>query len=410
MTLKENIREGINSIKANRLRTILTSAIIAIGITSLVGVLTAIDGIQSSINESFSNLGANTFSIRSWRNNRGSQDGLKQENHPPLRWDEVSLFVRKFGGQATPSVNAWLTFTAEVKYGSEITNPNVRVRAGDENFLAVEGIEIDLGRNFSTTEASGGINVALIGSKIRELLYRENENPVNSRISFLGTKFRVIGVLEEQGSIGGDSGSDRSIIIPIETARRLNSNDLDYRINMLVSNALDIELAMGEATGLMRQIRKDPIQAESSFEVRRSRSLAERLEEMSGYLRIGGFSIGLVTLAGASIALMNIMLVSVTERTREIGVRKALGATPKKIRQQFLIEALVICQLGGLAGIFLGLVIGNVVTSLTGGSFIIPWLWILLSILLGMVVGLISGYIPAYKASRLDPIESLRFE
>jgi putative ABC transport system permease protein len=165
------------------------------------------------------------------------------------------------------------------------------------------------------------------------------------------------------------------------------------------------------ANGLMRAIRRDPVKQEASFEIVTNRSLAERLGDITGYLKVGGFTIGFITLLGASIGLMNIMLVSVTERTREIGVRKALGATPLKIRQQFLIEAIVICQMGGVGGIILGILIGNLTSGLiSGGGFVIPWVWILFGVGVGMFIGILSGYLPAYKASKLDPIESLRFE
>ena len=135
------------------------------------------------------------------------------------------------------------------------------------------------------------------------------------------------------------------------------------------------------------------------------------MDEISGYLKVGGFTIGFITLLGASIGLMNIMLVSVTERTREIGIRKAMGATPLKIRQQFLIEALVICQMGGFGGIILGITIGNVIAQVMGANtFIVPWIWVGFGVMIGMIVGLLSGYLPAHKASKMDPIESLRFE
>ncbi len=410
MNFTENIREGIRSIQSNRLRTILTASIVAIGITSLVGILTAIDGIQSSINDSFSNLGTHTFRIRSYRNNSGSRGGKEEKNVRPLEWQDVSTFKDRYTGDGVVSINSWVTFTAEVKYGSEVTNPNTRVKAGDENLLSVEGYNIDRGRDFSGIEIQNAANVALIGSEVSSQLFSNKVNPINKSITFLGAKFRVVGVMEEQGGLGGDSGPDRTIIIPMETGRKLSPFDLNYEIKVMTDAPMNQDYVVGETTGLMRKIRQDAAGSPDSFDVRVNKSLSERLDEMSGYLRIGGFSIGFITLLGASIALMNIMMVSVTERTREIGVRKALGATPLKIRRQFLIESIVICQLGGFGGIVLGLIIGNVITAIVGGSFIVPWLWILISILIGMVVGVISGYIPAYQASKLDPIESLRFE
>ncbi|MCK5278668.1 MAG: FtsX-like permease family protein, partial [Cyclobacteriaceae bacterium] len=172
-----------------------------------------------------------------------------------------------------------------------------------------------------------------------------------------------------------------------------------------------MEHATGEATSLMRQLRKDPIGEEESFEIRANKTLEEELDELSSKLRIGGFSIGFITLIGASIGLMNIMLVSVTERTREIGIRKAIGATPKKIRLQFLIEAILICIMGGIGGVIIGLSIGNVVANLIkAGNFVAPWEWVFMGFVVCLVVGLISGYYPAYKASKLDPIDALRYE
>lgn len=185
---------------------------------------------------------------------------------------------------------------------------------------------------------------------------------------------------------------------------------LTIDIDVLVDNSLSMDQAMGEAQGLMRIIRHDKISEPESFVVERSESLAEKLNDITGYLKMGGFGIAIITLLGASIGLMNIMMVSVTERTREIGIRKALGATPGRIRQQFLIEAIVVTQMGGIAGVVLGMILGNIVTSYMDGSFIIPWLWIFVSFLIGIIVGVGSGYYPAKKASRLDPIESLRFE
>ncbi|MDW3210258.1 MAG: ABC transporter permease [Reichenbachiella sp.] len=409
MNLIENIREAVKSILANKLRTVLTAAIIAIGITSLVGILTAIDGIQNSINDSFSNLGSNTFVIEDIREERGKKSGKAQKSYPALTFDEVSQFVSNYKVGEVTALYTTVTRNAEIKYGSEVTNPNFAVTGGDVNYLYVEGYDLDEGRSISAFEHQNGSNVVLIGHEVLTTLFKENENAINKSISFLGAKFKVVGVLEKQGSEGGRA--DRAVIVPLNVARRLAKNrTLNYRIGVSVKDPIKMEHLMGEATGLMKAIRRDTPGSEDSFAIQEKKSLAERLGEITGYLQIGGFTIGFITLLGASIGLMNIMLVSVTERTREIGVRKAMGATPKRIRQQFLIEAIVITQIGGFGGVVMGFVVGNIISHFLADTFVVPWLWMLFGFVVGVIVGLLSGYLPAHKASKLDPIVSLRFE
>ena len=411
MNLKENIKEGIKSIKANKLRTILTALLISIGITALVGILTAVDGIQNSINKSFSSLGANTFDIEDRRTDRGSSDGKKQKTYPKVTYGQLLQFKEKYEGPGTVSIYTVITAGAEVKYGTKVTNPNQIVRGGDENYLVVDGYDVDEGRPFSANESVNGNYVALVGSDVADELF-ENENPIGKKIGLLGSKFRVVGTIAEQGGASGTSSIDRTIIIPMQTARIIApERNFGYEIAVAVPDPTQMENSMAIARGLMRAIRQDRPGEEDSFRLEASKSLAERAGEITGVLQVGGFVISFLTLLGASIGLMNIMLVSVTERTREIGVRKALGATPLKIRQQFLIEAIVICQMGGIGGIILGLAIGNISSTLLfDADFVVPWLWMFVAVIIGIAVGLVSGYIPARKASRLDPIESLRFE
>jgi putative ABC transport system permease protein len=305
----------------------------------------------------------------------------------------------------------FVTGNAEAKFKSLKTNPNVRVVGGNQNYLIINGYQLESGRSFSNIEVENAANVAIIGQEIKTTLF-EKTDPINQYVSVMGNRYKIIGVLNKIGSIMGGGGADRMIMIPVSTASRIaTGNELNYDLKVAVNNPGDFDMAMGEATVLMRTIRRDQLGRPNSFEITMSESISSRLDDITGYLQVGGFVIGFITLLGAAIGLMNIMMVSVTERTREIGIRKALGATPKRIRQQFLIEAIVICQLGGLVGVLLGIGIGNGISMMiSAGSFIIPWLWIMVGLIICVVVGLISGYYPAYKASKLDPIESLRFE
>ncbi|GHN02953.1 ABC transporter permease [Cytophagales bacterium WSM2-2] len=411
MNLLENIKEGLRSVKANLLRSVLTALIVAIGITSLVGILTAIDGIEYSVNESLSSLGANSFDIYSKWNKGVARDGVKERVYSPIQLNQALKFIEQFEFPATVSLSARLTILAEVKHGSEKTNPNVNVTGSNEEYLPIKGLNLEEGRNFAAFEVQHGGRVAILGHELAKTLYGEGKSPLNTVVSFKGMQFKVIGRLKEKGSLS-ENNFDNMMIIPIIVANQLASGaGLNYRLNVGISDPNQMDFAMGEATGIMRKIRRDEVGNENSFEIEKSESLAQEMESITSGLRFGGFGVGFITLLGASIALMNIMLVSVTERTREVGVRKALGATPLRIRQQFVIEAIVVCVLGGLAGILLGILIGNLISrAIKIEVFVIPWFWMAVGMIVCIVVGLISGYYPAHKASKLDPIESLRFE
>ena len=407
--LNWNLLEAYSSIKSNKLRVLLTAAIISIGIASLVGILTSIDGIKKSVSDSFSELGSNAYYIRSLRNDRGKESGVVKKNYPPIRYREITEFLKKYDGVGSATVSTTVTQIAEVKYKSEVTNPNVFVEAGDHNFVDVTQLKIKEGRNFTKSENERGLFIAIIGSKIQSNLFKNNEEPLNKFISIRGNKFKIIGILEEKGSSFGGGGDNR-VIIPIETSRKLRPT-ARYEVTIKVDNLDLVDSDINYSQNLFKIYRGDRIGSENSFEIERNESLDSELDEISSYLKIGGFTIGFITLLGASIGLMNIMLVSVTERTREIGLRKSIGATPKIIRDQFLIESILICLIGGLGGVSLGIFFGNIVTIyIGGGNFIIPWVWISMGLLISTLVGILSGYIPAKKAASVDPIESLRFE
>ena len=410
MNLGQNISEGINSIKGNVLRTVLTGLIIAIGITSLVGMLTAVDGIKSEIDASLSNLGANSFDVNS-KFSRGNRNGRKAKAFEPIKFKEAMRFKKDFDYPSTTTVFTRASGSAEIKYEEKKTNPNISITGGDENYFVIKGVDIEEGRNFSSLEIQYGNYVCILGTEVVKSLFEENDDPLNKTVKFYGNSYRVIGVLEEKGGFGGDTEEDRNIIIPLLNAKRLDRRGtMRFNVTTMIDNPENIDYAMGEATGFMRKIRGDEIGQEDSFELERSDSVTEALDDITNGMRWAGFGIGAVTLLGAAIGLMNIMMVTVTERTREIGIRKALGATPQRILQQFLIEAIVICQMGGVVGAILGIVVGNVIAQFLGGAFVIPWVWITVGLVVCLIVGVVSGYIPAKRAARLDPIESLRFE
>ena len=412
MDITENIKEGLRSVQANLLRSVITAMIVTLGITALVGVLTAVDGINASIMKSLSSLGANTFDIRSKMHRGGSSQGISEKRYPLVTMAEAFRFIDHYSVPSTIGMSATVTSIAEVKYRSKKTSPNVFVRGVTEEFFSIKNLEFEQGRGFSALEVRGGPQLVVIGHKVYKALFNDRERIDNSVVSFLGGQFRVIGVLKEKGGFNDPSSNyDNLVFVSIVKGNQMSGGrGLQYQLTVGISDPTQMEMAMGEATGLLRRIRGDDPGQPDSFELQRSETLAE-LDSLTGKAQMVGFVIGIVTLLGASIALMNIMLVSVTERTREIGVRKALGATPKRIKQQFVMEAIVVCMLGGVLGVILGILLGNFAASMLGNdSFVIPWMWILIGFIVCLVVGLLSGYYPAHKASKLDPIESLRFE
>jgi len=408
--LSENIIIAWRSIRGQLLRTVLTILIIAFGIMSLVGMLTAIDVLKQNISENFAFLGANTFTIR----NRGmtiqfGKGGQKPKRHPQIQYEEAVRFKQEFNFPAVVSISANATAAGVLKYGSKKTHPNIPVIGGDEDYVETGGFEIDKGRNFTMEELSAGRSVVIIGSEIRSNFFGDNSG-LEEGIWIGSKRYTVIGTLKEKGS-GMGMGSDRTVIIPINNLRaNYESDRTSFVVTVKCPSPEVMESAVGEATGLFRIIRQDRPGREESFEIEKSDSLIKELLGMTTYISIGSIVIAIITLVGALIGLLNIMLVSVTERTREIGVRKAIGATRQSIAIQFLIEAIFICQLGGALGTVLGILVGNMLTLILGGSFIIPWNWIIVAVAVCFIVGVISGFYPAMKASKLDPVESLRYE
>jgi len=408
---RENFRISLESIKSNLLRSVLTILIIATGIMALVGILTAITALENSISSEFLRMGANTFSIES-RGMRVHIGGkrYRSKNHSHITYREAKRFKDEFNFPAATSISVYGTGIATVKYESKKTDPNVAIRGVDENFLQTGGFEIEKGRNFTEQEIHNSRSLVIIGSEIVSKLFGKQIDPVNEIITIGGARYRVIGVLKSKGSSMGFS-DDRACMLPVTNVRQYFSRpNMSFKVSVMPYDPKLLEIGIGEAEGLFRIIRHLAIIDESDFNITKSDNLAQMLIENLKYIAVAATIIAIITLIGAAIGLMNIMLVSVAERTREIGTRKAIGATSGLIKQQFLFEAILIGQFGGLLGIILGIIIGNLIAAAIDTPFIIPWLWIFGGIVLCAIVSLASGIVPATKASKLDPIVALRYE
>jgi putative ABC transport system permease protein len=412
MNVTENIKIALQSVKSNLLRAILTILIIAFGIMALVGILTAIDAAIFSLQDNFIRMGANSFEIMPSREGAsGNRNGRRAKRGETITFNQAMDFKEKYNFPALVSINVFGTSLATAKYDDEKTNPNVRFRGVDENYMSVKGFEIEYGRNFSATEVETGSHKVVIGLDLVNTLFNKKpQEALNKTIAVGNIKYKVIGVLKSKGSTL-NSSEDRIIFAPLLNVKRYyGTQNRNYNISVAAFKPEDLEASEAVAIGTFRKIRKLKASQENDFDIFKSDSFISILKENTVKFRAAAVAIGLITLLGAAIGLMNIMLVSVTERTNEIGVRKAVGATRNNVLIQFLTEAIVICQIGGLFGILFGILIGLGVAKLMGGSFFIPWAWITLGFSVCMVVGLISGLYPAMKASRLDPIDALRHE
>jgi len=410
----ENIKLALRSLKSNFLRTALTLMIIAVGIACLVGILTAIDGILFSMNDSFNRLGSNSYRVRPLRENiRANAGGRRTKRADPIIFDQAMAFKENYKyGSATVSIEAWCNSNAEVSFLDKKTNPTVVIRGIDENYFDVSSYNLAAGRNFTAAEVRSSSSKCILGMDMVEQLFNgKPEYAINKVISINSGRYKVIGVLESKGgSFGQDE--DRRIFITITKAKQIyGSPKKNYNVIVGTKLATELDGAISAAYIPLRKIRRLKAADKNDFEIRKSDSILKTLKELTRNLRFGTIAIALMTLLGASIGLMNIMLVSVTERTKEIGVSKAIGAKRRHILLQFLTEAIVITMIGGLIGAILGIALGNIVTVFFFEfDFILPWPWIILSFVVCIFVGVISGLYPALKASRLDPIESLRYQ
>jgi len=407
----ENVRVALGAVRSQALRSILTVVIIMFGIMALVGILTAIEAVKSKITSEFSRLGTNSFTISQKNTDfRANSDGTKAKVFPPISFEEATEFKNEFGNNGKVGISGLGSFNAVATYGSKKSNPNIRVLGVDENYLEVSGYSLAEGRNFSASESVDGLPVAILGKDVATKIFEEYDNPVDKVISIGSFKYTVVGMLQSKGNSMGFTG-DNQILIPVSNVKKnFADSNTSYSLNVMIDKPNLLEIRTSEAMGLMRLVRGDSPLSEESFRITKSDAMAETMLEGIALVTIIATLIGVITLITAGIGLMNIMLVSVTERTREIGVRKALGASQRTIRTQFLLEAVVIGQIGGILGILFGTIFGNLAAFLIDAGITLPWGWMITGAILCFIVSVVSGYYPASKAARLDPIEALRHE
>ena len=426
MTFKDTIKLSWRNISSNRLRTGITVAIIALGICALIWFLTSLKAASNSLTNSFSTMGANAFSVRYKDRNirfggggqrdveKTSKSALKEKKSNTgkiITYEQAKEFKERYPFPALVGLAIRGAGSIVVNNEKKKTNPDINVTGGDENYLELNGYKIAYGRNFTPADIESGRNVCVIGSGVAEKLYPENSSKaVDKVITVDHNPYRVLAVLEDKGS-SAFFNTGKVVITSYNNIRRLYATQTSsFVIAVMVSDINLIDVAVGEAKGAFRPIRKLDVKEEDNFYIDKSDSIAASLINNLGFLEKGIIGVALITLLASSIGLMNIMLVAVNERTKEIGLIKALGGTKKDIRNQFLWESILISLLGAVVGIIVGILLGNLIAMFLKSGLVLLWGWIIGGIVVCSLVGLAAGLYPAVKASKLNPIDALRYE
>jgi putative ABC transport system permease protein len=428
MTLQDSFILAWRTVKSNKLRTGITVAINAFGIMALIGIITAISAMNQSLKENFSFMGANAFSIRYKEMNarmmggggRNKQEFSKQKVgqkekksnlDKPIKLEESVYFKDNYGfNRAQVSVYRRGNGNNELRYKNYKTNPQVSMWGGDENYLGVNGYQLDLGRNLNNVDLQSGRNVCLIGSNVATKLFPNNPEKSIDKVILVGGKpYRVIGLLKSKGS-SAMMRQDDVIVTSLKNIRQYQNISSSYQIGVMVNNVAELDPAIGESMEQMRKARRLIPSESDNFIIDKSDKFADIFIGLLAGISGAAGAIGLITLIGAAIGLMNIMLVAVNERTREVGLIKALGGKRRDVRRQFLFESILISILGAIFGIILGVLVGNIFSIVLKTGFIVPWLWVGIGIAICTLVGLVAGIYPAMKAAALNPIDALRYE
>ena len=427
MTLQDSFILAWRTVKSNKLRTGITVAIIAFGIMALIGIITAISAMNQSLKENFSFMGANAFIVRykemkagmtiGGPNNRESfgktKKGLKEKKSnldKPIKIEEANYFKEHFDfNKALVSISRRMGGNNELHYKNRKTNPQISLMGADENYLAVSGYTLTQGRNFNNVDIATGRSVCIIGSNVAAKLFPgKPEKCIDKVILLQGKPYRVIGLLKAKGS-SAMLRQDDVVISSLKNVRQYQGS-VSYSLGVMVNNVADLEPAIDATTDQMRKARRLIPSESDNFVIDKSDKFASLFISFLAGISGAAGAIGMITLIGAAIGLMNIMLVAVSERTREVGLVKAIGGKKKDVRRQFLFESILISVLGAIFGIILGVLVGNVFSLVLNTGFVVPWLWVIIGIVICSIVGLVAGIYPAMKASALNPIDALRYE
>lgn len=401
---------GLVSLTSNKLRSSLTILGIAIGVFSVVGVMTALSAMRSSIDEGLEVFAGGVFQVSRMPAVRINDGWWNYRDRPRIDYRQARRFKLMMESESDAIVCMYLADGGEIaRYKERKTERNTRVIGTNENYLECFPMDVELGRNLTSEDVEFNRTVTVIGSEIRETLFPD-EDPLGKQITQWGTKYTVVGVLEQKGESFGNN-PDRIVLVPITRFLSLRAHD---------STSLDLAVKtpsltvmpdyQDQAIGLLRVIRGLEPEDPNNFEITTNDAIKDIFDGVAVVIGTGGLLISAIALVTAGVGVMNIMLVSVTERTREIGIRKSIGARRKDILKQFLLEAIFLSELGGVIGIIIGVVAGNIIAAQMNVSMIFPWFWTGVAIATCSAIGILFGMYPAYKAAKLHPIDALRFE
>lgn len=411
MQLGENIRMALDALRTNKLRAGLTMLSVVVGVFSIIGAMTALGILTSGISNSLSQLGSETFTVQKFPSiQMGGMDWLKYMHRKSITYEQIK-FVRNFTTLPLAVSAEHKTAPLTVSYKDEKSDPQFSLMGSDDNFATNHNFVIDEGRMLTKEDVEYARDVCILSKDIIDRVFKGSTKPLGRTVKLNDRPYEVIGTFVPKGGGGGNS-MDNFALIPITNEQKYFADPYLVSLTMTVrsQNVEAMSATEDEVIGAMRSARSVKPGAENDFEVENNTSLNLQFESFSKYVVYAGAGISAIALLAASIGIMNIMLVSVTERTKEIGIRKALGATRASITAQFLTESLVICLLGGIVGIVMGIALGNILAFFMHAAVYIPYLWVGIGLLVCSFVGIVFGLYPALKAARMDPIDALRFE